>query len=249
MAFQNTVASTPYNTIKLPDTLSVKGARFEGRGYEHFRNIFMQPGMLSQAAGSAYVEFGNTKIMAGVYGPRESDRREAFSNTGRLQCDVKLATLATRQRGRFGQSDQEREMSAALVSALSGAVRRETFPKASVDVYAVVLEADGGELAVAATAAALALADAGIELSDLVSACNVSRVDGQLLLDPSAGEARRQDGSAMMAMMPATNLVTHLELTGTWSAAQATEVLQLCMGGCLQLDLAMRASLRQTAPG
>ena len=34
-----------------------------------------------------------------------------------------------------------------------------------------------------------------------------SRVGGQLLLDPSAGEARRQDGSALLAMMPATNLV------------------------------------------
>ena len=91
--------------------------------------------MLSQAAGSAYVEFGNTKVMAGVcapipdifavtlhsvhvpkiarktlsvlllrYGPRESDRREAFSDEGRLQCDVKIATFATRQRGNFGQA-------------------------------------------------------------------------------------------------------------------------------------------------
>ena len=44
-----------------------------------------------------------------------------------------------------------------------------------MDVYAVVLEADGGELAAATSAAALALADAGIELSDLVSACSVVR--------------------------------------------------------------------------
>lgn len=29
----------------------------------------MQAGMLSQAAGSAYVEFGNTKVMAGVCVP------------------------------------------------------------------------------------------------------------------------------------------------------------------------------------
>ena len=36
-----------------------------------------------------------------------------------------------------------------------------------------VLEAGGSELAVAATAAALALADAGIEMFDLVSACSV----------------------------------------------------------------------------
>lgn len=39
--------------------------------------------------------------------------------------------------------------------------------------YVLVLEAGGGELAVAATAAALALADAGIEMFDLVTACSV----------------------------------------------------------------------------
>ena len=41
-----------------------------------------------------------------------------------------------------------------------------------------------------------------------------SRVGGQLLLDPSAGEARRQDGSALLAMMPATNLVRSAVLAG-----------------------------------
>ena len=57
-------------------------------------------------------------------------------------------------------------------------MRRASFPKASVDIYCVVLEADGGELAVATTAAALALADAGIELCDLVAACSlVRRID------------------------------------------------------------------------
>jgi hypothetical protein len=40
-------------------------------------------------------------------------------------------------------------------------------------VYVLVLEAGGGELGVAATAAALALADAGIELFDIVVACSV----------------------------------------------------------------------------
>lgn len=44
--------------------------------------------------------------------------------------------------------------------------------------YVLVLEAGGGELGVAATAAALALADAGIEMFDLVTACSVVRQTG-----------------------------------------------------------------------
>ena len=57
--------------------------------------------------------------MAPRYGPRESDRREAFSDEGRLQCDVKVATFATRQRGRFGQACM-RSCAAQLVHAIRG---------------------------------------------------------------------------------------------------------------------------------
>lgn len=45
--------------------------------------------------------------------------------------------------------------------------------KSVVGVHVMVLQADGGELAVATTCASMALADAGIELYDLVTACSV----------------------------------------------------------------------------
>ncbi len=38
-----------------------------------------------------------------------------------------------------------------------------------------------------------------------------------------------------------------MELTGRWSSTQAAQALQLCMGGCLQLDAALRGSLRSAA--
>jgi ribonuclease PH len=126
----------------------------------------MQAGMLSQAAGSAYVEFGNTKVMAGVcapvwvaaqaaarqhradpvargrlarYGPRESDRREAFSEQGRLQCDVKVATFATRRRGNFGQARpcaiRARALRARLAPRSAGD-RQAWWPRSSRQVLA-----------------------------------------------------------------------------------------------------------------
>lgn len=109
--------------------------------------------------------------MVGVYGPRQSERREAYSEMGRVACDVKLATFATRQRGRVHQSPEEREMSAIMQTALEGAVALHTFPKAVLDVYCTILEAGGSETAVAITAAALAIADAGVEMTDVVTAC------------------------------------------------------------------------------
>jgi exosome complex component MTR3 len=104
----------------------------------------LRTGVISQASGSAYAEFGTTKVMVGVYGPRQSERREAFADAGRISCDVKLATFATRQRGRLHQTPDERELSAAVQTALEGAVALHTFPKALLDVYCTVLEAGGG---------------------------------------------------------------------------------------------------------
>ena len=52
-------------------------------------------------------------------------------------------------------------------------MQTHTFPKANVDVYCLVMESGGSDTAVAITAASLALADAGIEMYDLVAACKV----------------------------------------------------------------------------
>ena len=104
----------------------------------------IKTGVISQAAGSAYVEFDKTKVMCGVYGPRQGGKSggaggASNNEQGRLEVDVKLATFATPgARGKTGQGDAEREFSTLVLRALEGAVIAETFPKTSVDVYATV---------------------------------------------------------------------------------------------------------------
>lgn len=106
----------------------------------------IKTGVISQAAGSAYVEFDKTKVMCGVYGPRQGGKAAAGgaggganNEQGSMEVDVKLATFATPgARGKTGQGDAEREFSMLVLRALEGAVIAETFPKTSVDVYATV---------------------------------------------------------------------------------------------------------------
>ncbi|KAI7841766.1 hypothetical protein COHA_004632 [Chlorella ohadii] len=227
--------------------LLTDGHRRDGRAYEEFRNVFLNTGVISQASGSAYAEFNNTKVMVGVYGPRQSERKVGYSEQGRISVDVKLATFATRQRGVFGQTPEERELSALLATALEAATNLASFPKATADVYVLVLEAGGAELAVAATAAALALADAGIEMFDLVTACSVSRAEGALLLDPTTDEAAREEAGLTLALMPACSEVTQLVSRGPWSSSQLREALELAMGGCAQLDALARQVLKTAA--
>lgn len=57
---------------------------------------------------------------------------------------------------------------------MTPAVRLELLPKSAIDVYITVLENDGTSscLAAAIIAASTALADAGIEMLDQVTACS-----------------------------------------------------------------------------
>lgn len=275
----------------------------------------LKTGVISQAAGSAYAEFGRTKVMVGVYGPRQSDRRAPYSENGRVDVDLKLATFATRQRGAFHQSPEEREMSSIVQTALMGVVSTETFPKAVLDVYCTVLEAGGAEVAVAVCAAALAVADAGVEMKDLVTACSVvsiytthsyhygylwhlccyweraevwkglqlgdpwalslegpflyfffwcffildwtnpclllpivqSKVRGVLLLDPSDEEASREEAGLTVATAGIGGAISEIMSRGRWSDAELKEALELCLGGCAQLDAAGRQALKEAA--
>ena len=78
------------------------------------------------------------------------------------------------------QDAEEKGLSNTLVQALTPAVRLELLPKSAIDVYITVLENDGTSscLAAAIIAASTALADAGIEMLDQVTACSaVSHIE------------------------------------------------------------------------
>ena len=47
------------------------GKRLDGREKHELRPIKMEVGVIDNADGSAYLEWGNNKIFAAVYGPRE----------------------------------------------------------------------------------------------------------------------------------------------------------------------------------
>ena len=53
------------------DLLSDQGFRMDGRRADELRRLQCRLGVFSQADGSAYVEQGNTKVLAAVYGPHE----------------------------------------------------------------------------------------------------------------------------------------------------------------------------------
>eukprot|EP01027_Heterolobosea_sp_BB2_P014874 GEZU01021335.1.p1 GENE.GEZU01021335.1~~GEZU01021335.1.p1 ORF type:complete len:109 (+),score=2.52 GEZU01021335.1:3-329(+) len=56
----------------------------------------MKTGVISAARGSAYLELNKTKIICGVYGPRQIAGE--FSDKGRLNCDFKMTSFSADHR-------------------------------------------------------------------------------------------------------------------------------------------------------
>jgi exosome complex component RRP41 len=92
-------------------------------------------------------------------------------------------------------------------SALEPAVFLERYPRASIDVYIEVLEADGGTRCASINAAAVALVDAGIPMKDLVAACAVGKIEDKLVVDLGDYEDKKGQSDMPIAYMP--KLVSH----------------------------------------
>ncbi|KAJ8636250.1 hypothetical protein MRB53_010517 [Persea americana] len=72
-----------------------------------------------------------------LFGLRESKKDLMYSDIGWLNYSVSFATFSTRTRG---QGSDHKEFSSMLHKALEGAVILESFPKTTVDIFALMLE-------------------------------------------------------------------------------------------------------------
>ncbi|XP_014681124.1 PREDICTED: exosome complex component MTR3-like [Priapulus caudatus] len=244
------VYETP-SGVDVSNLVKTNGCRKDGRKADHIRPMFIKCGIISQAQGSVYIEFNNTKVICGVYGPREFGKREDFSMNGRLTCDFKFATFSCKQRRQHQQDAEEKELSQLLLQSLSPAVCLHKFPKAQVDIYVIILENDGSALSAAVTCGSLALADAGIEMYDMVVACSARKYFNSILLDPTAAEEivpmktneSVDEGEMTVAYMPSLNQVSGLILKGEMHTQVCAQIMKSCLEGCNLIYPVLQQSL------
>lgn len=226
----------PYSYVKQSEVQALSEKRTDGRSPDTLRPIFLKADVISQARGSAYVEQDNTKVMCAVYGPREVGRREDFSMKGIINCVFKYATFSCRYRRSYQQDNEEKDLSVQLLDALEPAVCMHKFPKAQVDIYVTVLQNDGSALAASITCASVALANAGVEMYDLVVGCSVRIADSLTLLDPTESEEyKSQDdnpenhGSVTVGYMPSLNQVSAITSKGEIEFEAIKKAMNQCV--------------------
>src|SRR4030043_1647500 len=183
-----------------------KGLRLDGRKADELRPVKIEVGVLANADGSAYIEHGKNKILAGVFGPREMHPKHlSLPDRMVIRCRYHMAPFSVQERKSPAPSRREVELSKVKKESLEPALFLELYPRTGVDVFVEVLQADGGTRCAAITAAALAIADAGVPMRDLVVACAAGKIADSVVLDLYDTEDKVGVGDVPVAFMPNLN--------------------------------------------
>ena len=213
--------------------LDENGIRCDGRKIDETRKIMIKAGVLKNADGSAYIEFGDNKIIVGVFGPRDVHPKHlANTDTGILRCRYHMSPFSVEERKKPAPSRREIEISKVIKEALKPAVMLEQFPRTVVDIFIEVLQADGGSRCAALAAASVALADAGIPMRDMVSACAAGKVADTIVLDVNNEEDQAGQADMPVGYMPNMEKITLIQLDGVLTPEEYKKCVETAIGGC-----------------
>ncbi|MEM0065603.1 MAG: exosome complex exonuclease Rrp41 [Sulfolobales archaeon] len=231
--------------MEKPKLIKENGLRHDGRKPNELRPIRMSVGILNKASGSALVEYGETKVLAAVHGPREIPQRHLLlPDRAVIRCRYHMLSFSTHERKSPVPTRREIELSKVIREALEPVVISETFPRTAIDVFIEIINADGGTRTAAVTAASLALADAGIPMKDLVVGVAVGKVDGVLVLDIDEEEDMFGEADMPVAIAPSLGIVTLLQLNGVLTREEFSEALRLALAGANLIYEKAREALR-----
>ena len=226
--------------------LDKNGIRCDGRKVNETRKVTIKTGVLKHADGSAYIEFGGNKILAGVFGPRDVHPKHMSNpDTGILRVRYHMEPFSVTERKNPAPSRREIEISKVVKEALEPAVMLEQFPRTAVDVFLEVLQADGGTRCAALDAASVALADAGIPMRDLVCACAAGKAADTLILDVNNEEDQAGQADMPIGYMPNLGQITLLQLDGVLTPDEFKKCVEIGIDGCKQIYEIQKNSLRE----
>jgi exosome complex component RRP41 len=234
------------NSKEIKKLLKKNGRRLDNRKLEELRPIKIEIGVLEKANGSVYIEWGNNKIIAAVYGPREVHPRHlSLTDKALVRCRYHMAPFSTDERKKPAPSRREIELSKVITAAVEPVIFTELYPRTGIDVFIEVLESDGGTRCVAITATSLALADAGIPLKDLVAACAAGKIDGQIVLDMNGIEDQLGDADLPIAITSRNKGITLLQMDGILTHEEFKKALNLAIEGCEKIYDLQKEALRK----
>ncbi len=223
--------------------------RLDGRGFEELRPMEAKVGVIPTASGSAYFKIGNTMAYAAVQGPRHLyPRMLQDPKKGLLRCFYNMMPFSGfGERVRPGTNRRSKEISLVTEKALRPVIDLKDFPNAGVDVYIEFPQTDAGSRCAGITAAAMALADAGIPMKDLVAAVAVGKVDDKVLVDLNYAEEAYEAEVAdiPVAILPNSGKVSLLQMDGGIEKEDLLKAIEMAKKAIVQINEVQRNALKE----
>lgn len=232
------------------ELLSDQGFRVDGRKPHEPRKIACKLGVFRQTDGSAYIEQGNTKVLAAVYGPHEirgtRGKQRSLHDAAYINCQYSMATFSTGERKRRPRGDRKsQEMSLHLQQTFEAAILTSLYPRSQIDIFVEVLQADGGNYSACVNAATLALIDAGIPMKDYVCACTAGFANDQPLVDISYTEETLGGPQLNLAVLPKTEHIVLMEMTSKLHVDNLNKVLEAAIKGCKDIHSILDSAVQE----
>lgn len=226
--------------------------RSDSRKFDELRKMEAKVGIIKRADGSAMFKMGNTIALAAVYGPRELYPKFLHNpKEGMLRCNYDMMSFSVPERKRPGPNRRSMEISMVTENALLPAVNLQKFPNSVVDVFVQILQADAGTRCAGITAAAMALADAGVPMKDMVSAVSVGKVGDKVVVDLDKDEEDHEEGATdiPIAVMGKSGKITLLQLDGKISPKELKEALEMGQKACKEILKVQQNALKEKYEG
>ncbi|MGC8537869.1 MAG: exosome complex exonuclease Rrp41 [Candidatus Micrarchaeia archaeon] len=223
------------------------GKRLDGRGFDELRPLSIEAGILKNADGSAYLKWGNNRVLAAVYGPKEATPKH-FADPAKaiVKCRYAMAPFSSLEdHGRTGPNRRATEISKVAKEAFENVILLNEYPGGEIDIFMEILQSDGGTRAAGITAASVALANAGIHMKDLLYAVSAGRIGDHIVLDVNMLEDNYSDADMPMAVAPRNNNILLLQMDGGLTKQQYKEAVDMVIRAGKTIQEEQRAALKR----
>ena len=208
-------------------------ARHDGRKLDQLREMKAVVGVIPNAVGSAMFQIGDTQALAAVYGPRNLHPRfKQNPSKGILRCHYNMMPFSgSGDRIRPGGNRRSKEISMVMEKSITPVIDLKDFPNTVVDVFVEFPQTDAGSRCCGITAAAMALAHAGIPMKDMVASIAVGTLGKDVVADLDKKEEDYEGEGGVsdipIAVLPNTGKITLLQMDGEMSREQLKKALEL----------------------
>jgi exosome complex component RRP41 len=225
--------------------------RSDGRKMDELRPITAKVGVIPTADGSALFAQGDTIAIASVHGPRVfNPKHQQNPKKGILRVKYNMLPFSVNDRIRPGPSRRSAEINKVTEWALEPVVMLEKVPGTVVDVHINILQANAGTRCAGINAAALALAQAGIPMKDMITAVAIGKIDDKIVTDITKEEEDYEDGEGAtdlpLTFLSNADEISLLQLDGNIQLSRMKEALEAGKKACKEIYEIQKKVLKES---